>query len=42
METWMDKFKDALNWNIWLFGHYHRDRLVRPHVEMLSTDIQKT
>lgn len=41
METWMDAFKDALNWNIWLFGHYHRDRLVRPHVEMLSTDIQK-
>ena len=40
METWMDTFKDALNWNIWLFGHYHRDRLVRPHVEMLSTDIQ--
>ena len=41
METWMDAFKDAINWNIWLFGHYHRDRLVRPHVEMLSTDIQK-
>lgn len=37
----METFKDALNWNIWLFGHYHRDRLVRPHVEMLSTDIQK-
>ena len=40
MEVWMDKFKDAIDWNVWLFGHYHHDRLVRPHVEMLSADIQ--
>ena len=40
MEVWMDGLKDTLDWNIWLFGHYHRDRLVRPHVEMLSTNIQ--
>ncbi len=40
MEIWMDELKDTIDWNIWLFGHYHRDRLVRPHVEMLSTDIQ--
>ena len=41
MEIWMDNFKDNIKYNIWLFGHYHHDRLVRPHVEMLSTDIQK-
>ena len=41
MEIWMDKLKDSLDWNIWLFGHYHRERLVRPHVEMLFTEIQK-
>lgn len=35
MEIWMDKFKDVVKYNLWLFGHYHNDRFVRPHVEML-------
>ena len=34
MELWMDKLKDNINWGIWLFGHYHADRLERPHVEI--------
>lgn len=34
MEIWMDNFKDKIDWDIWLFGHYHSDRLVRPGVEM--------
>ncbi|MCM1324380.1 MAG: metallophosphoesterase [Acetobacter sp.] len=40
METWMDSLKDKFDWNIWLFGHFHDDRLERPHVEMYSTDIE--
>lgn len=33
MEKWMDKLKDSIDWKIWCFGHYHRDRTERPHVE---------
>lgn len=33
-EIWLDELKSTFDWNIWLFGHYHRDRLERPHVEM--------
>lgn len=40
MELWLDKFKDAIKWNVWLFGHYHQDRLERPHVEMYYKDIE--
>ena len=34
MEVWMDKLKDIFTWRHWLFGHYHENRLERPHVEM--------
>lgn len=40
MERWMDKLRKIISWDIWLFGHFHQDRLVRPHVEMLSSDIE--
>lgn len=40
MEMWMQEFKDTFTWKIWLFGHYHDDRLVRPHVEMYYTDTE--
>lgn len=40
MELWMDELKDKFRWNIWLFGHYHRDRLERPHVEQFFNDIE--
>ena len=33
MELWMEDIKLSFSWNIWLFGHYHDDRLERPHVE---------
>ena len=41
MEKWMDQLKDSISWNVWLFGHFHDDRLIRPHVEMLYQDIEK-
>lgn len=40
MEVWMDKFKDKINWGIWLFGHYHADRLERPHVEQFYEEVE--
>ena len=40
MERWLDEFKEKVTWNAWLFGHFHNDRLVRPGVEMYSTDIE--
>lgn len=39
MEIWFEKLKDKFTWHHWLFGHYHDDRIVRPHVEMFSTDV---
>jgi 3-oxoacid CoA-transferase subunit A len=35
MEQWMDELKDNIDWNIWLFGHFHADRIERPHVEQM-------
>ena len=40
MEKWMEELKDKFDWNIWLFGHYHADRLERPHVEMYYNDLE--
>lgn len=36
MEKMLETIKneETFNWGIWLFGHYHDDRLERPHVEM--------
>lgn len=41
MELWMDKLKEQCKWKYWLFGHYHADRMERPHVEMFFNDIEK-
>lgn len=38
MEKWLNEIKDNVKYKLWLFGHYHADRLVRPHVEMIYTD----
>lgn len=40
MELWMENLKNEMKWKYWLFGHYHDNRLVRPHVEMLYGDIE--
>ena len=40
MEIWLDKFKDKIMWGIWLFGHYHADRLERPYVEQFYTKVE--
>ena len=40
MELWLDEVKQNVDWNIWIFGHYHGDQLVRPGVEMYYKDIE--
>lgn len=40
MELWMDKLKDQFQWYVWVWGHYHADRLERPHAEMYFDDIE--
>lgn len=39
MESWMNELKDKFDWNVWLFGHYHADRIERPHVEQFYNNI---
>ena len=40
MEIWMNEIKDTFDWHVWCFGHFHADRLERPHVEMYYNDIE--
>lgn len=40
MEVWMDFFKDYIDWNVWLFGHFHADRIERPHVQQFYVDYE--
>ena len=40
MEIFLSELAQKINWDIWCFGHYHDDRLVRPHVEMFYKDIE--
>ena len=41
MEVWLENFRHKITYDVWLFGHFHDDRLVRPHVEMYYTDIEE-
>lgn len=40
MEIWLKKFKDMTNWKVWLFGHYHADRIERPYVEQFYIKVE--
>lgn len=40
MEIWLDELKDKINWKVWLFGHFHDDRIIKPGVEMLSYSVK--
>ena len=39
-EKWLEEVIHSINYNIYLFGHFHDDRIVRPHVEMFYKDIE--
>lgn len=34
MELWLDEVKLNIGWDVWLFAHFHADRIERPGVEM--------
>jgi 3-oxoacid CoA-transferase subunit A len=38
MELFLEEIAQCIGWKIWLFGHYHADRIERPYVEQYSTD----
>ena len=40
MEVWLDKLKDDVKWEYYLFGHYHADRAERPHVEQFYLEYE--
>ena len=40
MELWLDILKDKIGWNIWLWAHYHVDRIECPHCEIYYNDIE--
>lgn len=39
MENGLQHLSEVIDYKYWLFGHYHNDRLERPHVEMYFHDI---
>ena len=40
MEVWLNKLKDCFIWGVYCFGHYHADRLERPHVEQFYMECE--
>lgn len=40
MEQWLDVIKDNIDWGIYCFGHFHKDRIERPRVEQFYGDIE--
>lgn len=40
MEQFLEKIKNNVLWDVWLFGHYHADRIEAPSIEMFFTDYQ--
>ena len=40
MENWLNKIKETFDWGLWCFGHFHEDRIERPHVEQFFHTIE--
>ena len=40
MEVWMEELANTVQWNIWLWGHYHADRIEAPHCEMFYYEVE--
>lgn len=41
MELWLEDIKNGLSsYGIWLFGHFHHDRIERPYVELFFKNIE--
>jgi len=39
-ELWLDEIRKSITYKIWLFGHYHQDRLERPGVQLMYRSIE--
>jgi 3-oxoacid CoA-transferase subunit A len=40
MEVWMDGLENQMDYNLWLWGHYHGDRIEAPHCEMFYYEVE--
>ena len=40
MEVWLEEIKNQFNWVVWLFGHFHADRIEQPYVEQFYHDVE--
>lgn len=40
MEVWLEEIAKTSEWKIWLFGHYHADRIEWPHVEQFYMEME--
>lgn len=40
MENWLSELSEEITWSLWLFGHYHADRIESPHVEQFYQDYE--
>lgn len=40
MERWMEDLAHTFEWKLWLFGHYHADRIEWPHVEQFYMEME--
>jgi 3-oxoacid CoA-transferase subunit A len=40
MELWLGELLHQCSWKVFLCGHFHDDRTLVPHAQMLSTSIQ--
>lgn len=40
MEKWLLTLRDAIDWNIWLYAHYHTDRVEWPRVEIFYQEME--
>lgn len=40
MEIWLDKVNENILYGIWIFGHFHSDRLERPYVEQFYQETE--
>ena len=40
MEVWMEELANTVQWNIWLWAHYHIDRVEAPHCEIFYYEVE--
>ena len=40
MERFLSEVSKEVDWNIWLFGHYHQDRIEKDYVEQFYSNVE--